>query len=89
MALLEISAAELLAWRRLQLAEGGRAVDFDWLLDLGGGLRWSDLQQLYLDPRRSVLLERSLDQLEMIWKQHLDHHIPLQHLVGYCPWRDF
>ena len=89
MALLEISAAELLAWRRLQLAEGGRAVDFDWLLDLGGGLRWSDLQQLYLDPRRSVLLERSFDQLAMIWKQHLDHHIPLQYLIGCCPWRDF
>ncbi len=87
MALLEFSAAELLAWRRAQLAEGGRAVDLDWLLDLGGGLRWSVLQQLHLDPLRSVVLERSLEQLAIIWKQHLDNSIPLQHLVGCCPWR--
>ena len=88
MALLELSAAELMAWRRAQLAAGGRAVDLDWLLDLGGGLRWSVLQQLYLDPRRSVVLERSLEQLAIIWKQHLDNHTPLQHLIGRCPWRD-
>jgi release factor glutamine methyltransferase len=84
-----LSGNELLAWRRAQLASGGRAVDLDWLLDLVGGLRWADLQALQLDPAaRRVQLSCDLAALELLWQRHRKQHEPLQHLVGRCPWRD-
>jgi release factor glutamine methyltransferase len=85
----ELSGYELLAWRRAQLATGGRAVDLDWLLDLAGGLRWTDLQALHLDPAaRRVRLACELSELASLWQRHRLQHEPLQHLVGRCPWRD-
>ncbi len=85
----EISGVVLLAWRRNQLSLGGRSVDLDWLLDIGGGLKWSCLQKLFLEPSRKVKLTKSLEKLEICWRKHLEESIPLQYLVGYCPWRDF
>lgn len=79
---------QLLAWRRRQLQSGGQSVDLDWLLDLAGGLAWSDLQKLLVDSDRSVALRVPLSQLEALWQRHLREHQPLQHLVGLCPWRD-
>ncbi len=83
-----ITASELLAWRRRLLALGGEASALDWLLDLGGGMRWSQLQALWCHPEAEVRLQRSLEGLEALWRRHLDSHEPLQYLVGRCPWRD-
>lgn len=80
---------ELLAWRRQRLVEGGRPADLDWLLDLGGGLRWTQLQRIWLDPASSVPLQTGLGELTLLWRQHLEGHTPLQYLVGVCPWREF
>ena len=63
-------------------------MDLDWLLDLGGGLAWSDLQRLHIDSSRWIGLNRSLDELEALWCRHLKSQVPLQHLVACCPWRD-
>ena len=80
---------DLLAWRRRLLADGGHAADLDWLLDLAAGLRWQDLQRLQLDPDGVELtLDCSLEALEQQWLLHRQRQIPLQHLVGRCPWRD-
>ncbi len=78
----------LLDWRRQQLAQGGRAADLDWLLDLVGGLRWADLQRLRLDPERSVRLQLTLPRLAALWRRHLSRQEPVQYLAGCCPWRD-
>ena len=83
-----LTGASLLEWRRQQLLRGGRAVDLDWLLDLSGGIAWSSLQQLRIDPDRTVQTNCSLRRLEEQWNQHVDETIPLQHIVGRCPWRD-
>ncbi len=83
------SAEALLIWRKQLLSQGGSSADLDWLLDVGGGLRWTVLQKLHLDPRGSVELEVSLDQLEKLWWKYQIDHIPLQYLIGRCPWRDF
>lgn len=83
-----VSASDLLRWRREQLQAGGRASQLDWLLDLAGGVPWQTLQQLRLDPRRTVALARPLAQLEELWQSHLNSNAPLQYLVGCCPWRD-
>jgi len=84
----QISGDQLLAWRRGLLAEGGRAADLDWLLDLGGGLSWQALQALRLHPERAVTLRWRRQRLETLWRRHLHGAEPLQYLVGRCPWRD-
>jgi release factor glutamine methyltransferase len=83
-----IEGYALLAWRRSQLARGGRPADFDWLLDLAGGLRWTELQRLRLVPERVVALRLPRAGLEALWDRHLTNREPLQYLVGLCPWRD-
>jgi len=83
-----IPGTALLAWRRAQLRQGGRAVDLDWLLDLAGGVAWQQLQALRLDPQRAVPLRCPLVDLESLWARHLASREPLQYLVGRSPWRD-
>ncbi|EDY38503.1 modification methylase, HemK family [Cyanobium sp. PCC 7001] len=83
-----MSAEALLTWRRRCLAEGGRPADFDWLLDVGSGLPWTQLQRLRLDPSAPVRLNRAPAQIEQLWHRHLQTAEPLQYLVGLCPWRD-
>ncbi len=83
-----VAAAELLEWRRTQLQAGGQASQLDWLLDLEGGIRWQTLQQLRLYPDRTVPLTAPLTRLAQLWHEHLNLGIPLQYLVGRCPWRD-
>ena len=82
-------ASDLLAWRRELLAStGGARADLDWLLDLGGGLHWPELQALHLHPHRMVWLLQPLARLEDLWRRHRRTAEPLQYLVGRCPWRD-
>ena len=83
-----LAGNDLLAWRRRQLRRGGRSVDLDWLLDLGGGVCWSELQRLLLDAEKVVAIDKPLEALEKLWVLHLEQSMPLQHLVGVCPWRD-
>lgn len=84
-----LPASDLLAWRREILAStGGASADLDWLLDLGGGVRWSELQALHLHPHRLVWLLQPLARLEELWRRHRHTAEPLQYLVGRCPWRD-
>ncbi|CAK6700922.1 peptide chain release factor N(5)-glutamine methyltransferase [Synechococcus sp. CBW1107] len=85
---LRVSATALLEWRRRCLGQGGHAADLDWLLDLAGGVAWSELQALRLHPDRQLTLSLSLEDLAGLWNQHLATAVPLQYLVGLCPWRD-
>jgi release factor glutamine methyltransferase len=89
---LDLSATELLAWRRSMLALAGGGADaasrLDWLLDLAGGLSWPALQALWLHPQRRIQLRCSLQELENLWQRHHRNAEPLQYLVGRCPWRD-
>lgn len=88
----DLSAAELLAWRRSMLALPGGGADasarLDWLLDLAGGLSWRALQALWLHPQHRIQLRCSLQELEDLWQRHHRNAEPLQYLVGRCPWRD-
>lgn len=88
-----LSGEQLLAWRRRMLAVEGQApadpADLDWLLDLVGGLAGAQRLALWLDPERSVLLQRPLEVIEALWRCYRTTNKPLQYLVGRCPWRDF
>lgn len=83
-----LTGQELLHWRRQQLALGGAAADFDWLLDLGGGIPWSRLQACRLHPERPIRLDRGREAIASLWRRHLEGAVPLQYLIGHCPWRD-
>ena len=89
MGVFRCNGTDFLAWRRDLIRQGGRAVDLDWLLSMAADCSWSDLQKLRISPEVEIELKSSLDQLANLWIQHRDLHIPLQHLVGLCPWRDF
>lgn len=87
-----IRAEALQAWRCSMLALPGagaqRSAELDWLLDLAGGLRWSQLQSLRLQPHSWLQLELPLACLEALWRRHCDSAEPLQYLIGRCAWRD-
>lgn len=51
-------------------------------------MRWQQLQALRLYPESTLALEHDLGTLEDLWRSHLQEQIPLQYLVGLCPWRD-
>lgn len=78
----------LLAWRRSMISLGGRRPDFDWLLDMVGGIPWADLQRLRVNPARALRLHADRASMEALWRRHLQCAEPLQYLVGLCPWRD-
>tara|TARA_Y100001968_G_scaffold226544_1_gene209326 strand:+ start:713 stop:1585 length:873 start_codon:yes stop_codon:yes gene_type:complete len=84
-----IQAQNILDWRKKMLLRGGEEADIDWLLDLGAGLPWLDIKRLYLYPKSKVKIAMSLHQLEKIWTSYLIDNVPLQYLLGKCPWRDF
>ncbi len=70
------------------ILKGGRKLDFDWLLDIAGGVSWSKLQSIILNPEHFISLEIATEELEVIWESHLKDKTPLQYLISKCPWRD-
>ena len=84
-----LTAKELFDWRKKQLSLGGRKADLDWLLDLGAGLSWTEMQALYLDKKKTFFVSKTLDELSGFWRIHLEENIPLQYLLRICPWREF
>ncbi len=85
----QLLGSDLLSWRKKQLEKGGRVCDFDWLLDLAAGISWSDIQRIRIDPDSCIFTQESLQELECYWDIHLSTKMPLQYLLGRCPWRDF
>jgi release factor glutamine methyltransferase len=88
MSIKSIAGETFLQWRKKMILQGGRKVDFDWLLDISAGVSWSKLQGIILNPDQSIHLEISTEELEVIWGSHLKDQTPLQYLISKCPWRD-
>ncbi len=84
----QIAGDNFLQWRSKMISQGGRKVDFDWLLDIAAGVSWSKLQSIILNPKNFISLEISIEELEVIWEAHLTDQTPLQYLIAMCPWRD-
>ena len=62
----KVSGEALLSWRRRLLRSAGKPAELDWLLDVAGGLPWGELQSLWLQPQRQVVLQRDRQSLEDI-----------------------
>ena len=84
-----IAGETFLEWRKKMILKGGKKVDFDWLLDIGAGVSWSNLQNIILNPEQCFSLEIPTEEIEVIWESHLQDQTPLQYLISKCPWRDF
>tara|TARA_B100000700_G_scaffold78610_1_gene88289 strand:+ start:646 stop:1518 length:873 start_codon:yes stop_codon:yes gene_type:complete len=84
-----IDGIAFLQWRKKMILKGGRKVDFDWLLDIAGGVSWSKLQNIILNPEQCFSLEITMEEMELIWESHLKDQAPLQYLISKCPWREF
>jgi len=51
-------------------------------------MQWGSLQLLLINPDRTVRLKLPLHELERLWWRYRHEGVPLQYLVGRCPWRD-
>jgi release factor glutamine methyltransferase len=58
-------------------------------LEFAGGLGWSQLQRLRLDPRQSVALRCRLGEIEALWQQHLQEATPCNTWWGSRPGATF
>ena len=70
------------------MLKGGRKENLDWLLDVYGGVSWSKLQNIILNPDHFFSLDISSEEIEFIWNSHLKEQKPLQYLISKSPWRD-
>ena len=87
--MLNISGEQLRAWRREQLRiNPGSRAGLDWLLEMEGKVPWQTLQASWLYPEEPVTLAQPLQLLAGLWEEHINKQVPLQYLVGRCPWRD-
>ena len=87
--MLTISGEQLRAWRREQLRiNPGSRAGLDWLLEMEGKVPWQTLQAIWLYPEEPVTLAQPLQLLAGLWEEHINKQVPLQYLVGRCPWRD-
>ncbi|MFS6819443.1 HemK/PrmC family methyltransferase [Synechococcus lacustris Tous-12m] len=87
--MLTISGEQLRAWRREQLRiNPGSRAGLDWLLEMEGKVPWQTLQASWLYPEEPVTLAQPLQLLAGLWEEHINKQVPLQYLVGRCPWRD-
>ena len=84
-----VSGKEILDWQSIELSKGGEVEEIEWLLDIGGGFSCSSFAKLKIIQDRKYQLKLSLEKLSTIWERYLYEKIPLQYLLGKCPWRDF
>lgn len=87
-----ITGQALCQWRKLALEEaraaGRPAKEVDWLIREIAGIDSLSLRlNLYLD-RAEIPLTCSISQLNLLWQEHLQEHLPLQYIAGVAPWRD-
>ena len=75
-----ISVKEFLIWEKKQLLKGGDHQSFAFLLDYMGGISNSDLNLLSKNLEGKLNLKKSIDDLEIIWNEHVISSAPIQYL---------
>ena len=82
------SGEEVLLWKEKQIQKGGDDESLCLLLDLLGGISKKNLNILRLKTQKKIESKIDLKDLESIWQKHLTTFEPIQHLIGFCYWRD-
>ena len=55
-----ISGKEILNWKTIELLRGGESREIEWLLDVGGGISFSEINQLKIIQDRNYQLHMTL-----------------------------
>jgi release factor glutamine methyltransferase len=88
-----ITGRELWAWRNwaidLAKAHGIAEREVDWLLQSVADLDRLTLRLESIAADRSIEMATPLDRLSALWLDRVEHHQPVQYLVGKTFWRDF
>jgi release factor glutamine methyltransferase len=89
----QITGRELWAWRNwaidLARARGISEREVDWLLQSVADLDRLTLRLESIADHRSIEMAIPLDRLSTLWLDRIEHHQPVQYLVGKTFWRDF
>jgi release factor glutamine methyltransferase len=93
MVVARITGRELWAWRNwaidLARASGISEREVDWLLQSVADLDRLTLRLESIAADRSIEMAIPLDRLSTLWIDRIEHHQPVQYLVGKTFWRDF
>jgi release factor glutamine methyltransferase len=88
-----ITGRELWAWRNwaidLAKAHGIAEREVDWLLQSVADLDRLTLRLESIAADQSIEMATPLDRLSALWLDRVEHHQPVQYLVGKTFWRDF
>lgn len=88
-----VSGLDLWQWRnqaRQQATVAGVPVtEVDWLLQEMADLDRLSLRLESFQTRKAIPLRRSLSDLTQLWHQRIHERVPVQHLAGVTPWRQF
>jgi release factor glutamine methyltransferase len=93
MVVTRITGRELWAWRNwaidLAKTRGIAEREVDWLLQSVADLDRLTLRLESIAADRSIEMAIPLDRLSTLWIERIEHHQPIQYLVGKTFWRDF
>ncbi|PSO55490.1 MAG: peptide chain release factor N(5)-glutamine methyltransferase [Cyanobacteria bacterium QH_10_48_56] len=88
-----VSGKQLSRWRRNARQEANAAgiapTEVDWLLQEVAGLDRLTLRLESFEEQGQIELKIPLPKLTQLWQQRLYERVPVQHLVGVTPWRNF
>ena len=88
-----VSVNELWRWRRQvcqqAVKHGVSEQEVDWLLREVAGVERSSLRLGMINGQSELTLQRSLSELNQLWRQRIEARIPVQYLAGIVHWRNF
>jgi release factor glutamine methyltransferase len=95
----EVSGEDLWRWRQHAVrqvidwatdsqAQSNYLQELDWFLIAVADLDKLSLRLETFRARPHIELTRSLSTLSQLWQQRLEHHVPIQYLLGWTTWRD-
>jgi release factor glutamine methyltransferase len=91
--LVTITGRELWAWRRwavdIAATNDVNQREIDWLLKSIANLDSLTLRLESIADDRSIEISMPLDRLSALWIDRVEHHKPVQYLLGTTFWRDF
>ncbi len=63
--------------------------EVDWLLQHISDLDSLTLRLESFKTRSTILLQKSIEQITILWQKRLTEHLPVQYIVGRVSWRNF
>ena len=85
----KISTKELFLWINENTNNKEEKSSIYLLLDLVAGVSKRDLSELRFNSEDYILLKENLDNLFLMWREHISLHRPIQYITGSSYWRNF